>query len=531
MDHIAENSFDSVEGVISSQFDDFIPEQIFQASDRGASPPFFRYTLNQRGSAERLSEASTRIFARENSDLRVTQFHQSQEGIGRNVSRLTVATPQEFMTKIASSKKDDRLRTELFFAFQDYTWSLLGISGAVFGCLASHLNPYPRLFDIIRTFGEKAGPVEESLSTYYDNLSTDSTSFSGADFEIGYTLKHIELHGRAFPTDPFSVREVAIYHKWNHGAQRNSWFFVQATENIRQGVERVCSQSEPHQFLLHTTLLLETSEKWRDYIRYLEDEFSNMLDRSAFASLKGSSKEGALDVDLSEFRRLQIFTDKLLRISHLLNLNLSVGVRVSQFIQRLRSKRRNDGDPPNASIEDPDGQLGEFFFMNETHKARVDSMVTRGQGISSLMKSTLDLRAADSSRQTNETSNEISQRLYDMSRQNMKVKFYMRQMAQRSTRDTRSMMIIALITAIFLPATLVATLFGSNFFGFINNGGKARLQIATNFWIYVVATVILLAMTLTGWWWCLNVTKFPSHDDDDANDVDLEAQKEEKETL
>lgn len=55
-----------------------------------------------------------------------------------------------------------------------------------------------------------------------------------------------------------------------------------------------------------------------------------------------------------------------------------------------------------------------------------------------------------------EKNTEINKNVRDITKQGVEENSYMKHMVDQSTRDTRSMTIIALITAIFLPATLVA---------------------------------------------------------------------------
>jgi len=47
----------------------------------------------------------------------------------------------------------------------------------------------------------------------------------------------------------------------------------------------------------------------------------------------------------------------------------------------------------------------------------------------------------------------------------------------------------------------VQTIFGSNFFGFQSTGNGNRLAIASNFWIYIVATIALSGATIILWFW------------------------------
>lgn len=57
---------------------------------------------------------------------------------------------------------------------------------------------------------------------------------------------------------------------------------------------------------------------------------------------------------------------------------------------------------------------------------------------------------------TNIKNTEINKNVHEITKQGLEENAYMKHMVSQSTRDTRSMTVIALITAIFLPATLVA---------------------------------------------------------------------------
>lgn len=102
-----------------------------------------------------------------------------------------------------------------------------------------------------------------------------------------------------------------------------------------------------------------------------------------------------------------------------------------------------------------------------------------------------------------------------LTEQGVKENKLMKKLTQKSTQDTRSMMTIALISAIFLPATFLAvrhctyismlwsktdfmqTLFGSNFFGYSQQDNK--LTVASNIWVYVVTAVGLSSITILCW--------------------------------
>ncbi|MCJ1271177.1 hypothetical protein MMC22_011076 [Lobaria immixta] len=486
-----------------------------------SQPTIRAFHLDPDAPAARISKESDRLFSQQECRLEVLSIGRSDQKTDRRGSRVIIEQSSKFTTSVNGALDED-IATRIFYIYQSYTWSPFQISQELFNNLISHLNVSPSLLDIIQLFGEKPGPVEESFTSYFDNLTLSPEKGPQVDrrcsYEIGYTVKYVERHGRTFPTDPFSIRETGIYHKWDSSTVEHNWIIFQASKTTKAGVERLCAQlPELRHFQVHAAILLAASEQWRYYTNYLEKGFSKLIDRSFFTTVNGPIKDGDLNVDFSDIKNLQILTDKLHQISHLLILNMNVGAQVQSFVKRVKSAWL----PLDFSViwlfDECDAKIEEFLFSHRNHKGRIDSMIARSKGIFGLIRTTLDFRAVNLSSDINLKNKEINENVHDITMQGVLENSYMKRMVYQSTRDTRSMKIIALITAIFLPATLVATVFGSNFFGFEDNGGSAKLRVASNFWIYVVATASLLCVTISAWWWCLRVSRSRDNDEE-SND-------------
>ena len=99
--------------------------------------------------------------------------------------------------------------------------------------------------------------------------------------DIGYNIKYVAKHGRAFPKDPFSIREVGVYQHFSSSTQQCNWVLLQASEQLKGRLGRVFQSwddTQPaKQFLLHSMILLDVSEDWREYLIYLEEEFSKLV--------------------------------------------------------------------------------------------------------------------------------------------------------------------------------------------------------------------------------------------------------------
>ncbi|KAF2101794.1 hypothetical protein NA57DRAFT_12920, partial [Rhizodiscina lignyota] len=71
-------------------------------------------------------------------------------------------------------------------------------------------------------------------------------------------------------------------------------------------------------------------------------------------------------------------------------------------------------------------------------------------------------------------------------------------LAEAAQRDTSSMKSLAILTAIFLPPTAVATIFAMPFFDWTHSGSGPVVN--HKFWIYWATAIPLTIATVTIWW-------------------------------
>jgi len=172
--------------------------------------------------------------------------------------------------------------------------------------LFTRLRVHPNFLDVVHIFCEKVGPVEESFNSFFTNV-TPQSSLNGQGFgasqnssygtfvlvfrtssilrktfeEIGYNIKYVAPHGRTFPKDPFSVREVGVYQKYSAETQECQWIFLQASDQLKDRLKRTFERSSHtiplNQIQMHALIIGSVSEEWRDYLVYLEESFSKLV--------------------------------------------------------------------------------------------------------------------------------------------------------------------------------------------------------------------------------------------------------------
>ncbi|KAL4782537.1 hypothetical protein BJX76DRAFT_349272 [Aspergillus varians] len=365
------------------------------------------------------------------------------------------------------------------FLFQDGSWDPLQISAEFLKRLFTFLRVHPAFLDIVFLFGAKAGPVEQSYSSCFSHcrpLVTEPPAAGLAcSYDIGYNIKYAAAHGRSVPKDPFVVRETGVYHSFDAETQQTQWVFLQASEELQECVKEYFARPEEchaeAQIRMHGMIFQAASQGWREYLVYLEDTFSKMVAKGFYSSLTSAKSVGGFDLECADIRRLQFFNDTLERLLQVLQRNIEIAGQVKCVLERTERL-----SPPHLSsaFEDTTSSIQASALQHRVHSSRIQSLISRAGGSATLVRNILDLRATEST---------------------AKINSRMRELAETNARETESMSIIALISAIFLPAMFLATLFGTNFFDY--QGGS--IHIASNFWIYIVMALGMSVFTVLLW--------------------------------
>ncbi|QDS73383.1 hypothetical protein FKW77_007425 [Venturia effusa] len=376
----------------------------------------------------------------------------SQDG-SRNVEMVR-SDPAEVLTGILAQRQE----TPILFLEQSFTWSRLQICEEHFRKLFSCLKVHPDFLDIVHLFCQKIRPLEEGFNGFFVNKYRYNRSIPASldsemehqSYNLGYNVKYVARHGRDCPRDPYSIREIGVYQQFCSKSRTSAWIFLQAPAKLQARLQCAFGEDNKttpeHQIRLHGTVLLSVSEDWRDYLSYLEEDFSRLVDRGFYTNLKGPQFSGDVEADYSDIRKLQILTDKLRRLQHIVKLNIRLGKEMRDSIKSLQ----------NAELQEAahvDSQIGRFVYDQQTNFDRIDCLLQRSGGITQLIQNLLEIRATESGKRTNLEMQKLTEQGIEENR-------LVKRLTEKASKDTKSMMTIALISAIFLPATFLAGFFG-----------------------------------------------------------------------
>jgi len=182
----------------------------------------------------------------------------------------------------------------------------------------------------------------------------------------------------------------------------------------------------------------------------------------------GPQFEGDVEANYSDIRKLQILTDKLQRLCQILSLNLRLCQQLKDSMEIIQ---RNPSIAIPGGITSVQTKLNKFLYDQQTSLDRIQTLISRSTGISQLVSlrehnhllfltkfaqvlNILEIRATEASKQMNVEMQKLTEQGVNENR-------LMKKLTEQATRDTKSMMIISLISAIFLPATFLAVGSGS----------------------------------------------------------------------
>ncbi|KAE9969760.1 hypothetical protein BLS_005224 [Venturia inaequalis] len=349
----------------------------------------------------------------------------------------------------------------VFQISQDDSWSPLLITEELFRKLCTALRVHPDFLQIVHTFGEKTAATEESLAASFTRLYPPTFS---CDYEIAYNFKYVARHGRgAVLKDPFSIRQIGVYHRSAGKSGKSAWILLHVPEALSERLSIAigeCDGSKPlDQFRLHALMLSHLSEDWRAYIGYLEDSFTDLMDRSFSSSGNQEPAEGGITVEFADIRSLQILTDRLKCLYHLLRLNISLKERLDAFFVCVKASLA----PDDASMQ-YETMMQNYGQQTQINISRIELLIDRAKGVSLLTEHILNVRNAN-------TNYKMNLAIHDLSKQGVEENIIMRQLAAHTTKDTKTMRAFGLVAVVFLPATFLAS---RHFLDPIFSDSKAR---------------------------------------------------------
>ncbi|KAM3076430.1 hypothetical protein ACMFMG_007246 [Clarireedia jacksonii] len=367
---------------------------------------------------------------------------------------------------------------QLFFIRQDRSWARLNIQRSLFEELVNLYNIFPLFWDCIFAFGRKNR--ENELN--FPRFKTRSNLMLGP---VPY-----QLEGRAFDHDIHAHRLswliisrvcTGVYHGVRVGTSGQkdlqSRFLITApSESAESKIEQYLKQaalikSPISPWNIHRIIISDSLAGWQDYMTSIE---SRLWEQTVDLICSGpdGGEEPPPDWSMKYGRRqeLKVIEDFVMDLMIIVPTMLDT-------IDGLRLQCRTFLERNKVELTDPEKYYHEMIlreFDEYVKDAKLN--VDRARELKFRTESTVNLLSLFLSQHSNDS---------------------MHQLTEKSTKDAAAVKILTVITLIYLPTTIVANFFSTQF---VRTSDTGHMTLTGNAWILAAVSVPLTAVTIMLWW-------------------------------
>ncbi|KAL5336636.1 hypothetical protein BJX70DRAFT_400422 [Aspergillus crustosus] len=341
------------------------------------------------------------------------------------------------------------------------SWAPLDISRELFDRLLDTHQVFPALWRVILTFGLKRCENEYGFPT---PQGKESRSNLAEIQEMAYVIRRVERNNRVSQDYPWSIRQTGVYQKLVQPDDRSQdpsavFFLVApssaAEKSILPGLDDAASDlpgAVRLAFKVHKGLVAESLMGWADYMCWLEDELRTRSTRMCAKPLLNVREEISMKFIEDDRQYLKQLEDYITDLQVILHTKVLVVQRLKTNCERLCSKGCvNTGD---CGCHRAIHWFEDHVVEAQSYQERAKLLQAQAQSVQSLVSDLL-----------------------------------IRELTVRSARDAISVKLMALIGLVFLPTTLIANLFSTQFVN--TEGGK--MHVSKDFWL-----IVCLGLPITG---------------------------------
>ncbi|KAL1970711.1 hypothetical protein VTN77DRAFT_4355 [Rasamsonia byssochlamydoides] len=417
----------------------------------------------------------------------------------------------EDRSQIKALKKEANDCSQLFIIRQKRSWTNLNISRDLFEDFMSIYDVFPPLWKCIFAFGRKHKENEFEFPGFITRRSHPVETDGSEVCESAYIVRRVELNGRRRieGQSPWSIRQTAIYHRVNSGADlfqtsidsseysgqipRSTFLLISPSPTFEAQLSRSLKRSfadktEISPWYIHWLLITDSSRGWGDYMAWLEERLREQSDPILFARV-GVDKDSLSHlgdfqvsfVDRQKLKQLEDYTADLKVILQTM-VHTVTGIHEQCLKWCSRNCRGRKGCCCESFIEEFDSYVKEA----QMHFSRAQVLHERVQSTARLLSNLLDYEEANALKGLAQASREEGK--------------LMSVLTLQSTRDAAAVKILTIISLFYLPTTSVINFFSTIF---VHTNNQGDMQVSAQVWILVAVAIPLTGLTIALWWACV----------------------------
>ncbi|KAI5851949.1 hypothetical protein BZA05DRAFT_398419 [Tricharina praecox] len=377
-----------------------------------------------------------------------------------------------------------------FFVKPRISYGLLLMSKDIQQKLLTTLDVFPAFLDILHLFGRKHEEINEDYAVYRQEIvwrEEEQEAWIAPSvpeaFEICYNFRYVvQRKGNVEGEELiWTTRKMGVYSKFVPATNTTTWIPVYPPDEAIPRLEEVFTSDSKrrrgmrHHIDIHLLLMKTASQDWLPFINHLDKKLIE-LDKKTYmwrpkpgSTITNEHRDSDSELELEDTQRVQRFKIELLTIIHALDVNLANIASLRRGIESFRRKTK-------VYITDDlykqyDEDLEDLHILMSQHRVRVKNLLQRAESLFSLIITIIP---------------------YIFARRENTLMF---RLSEKATQYAKSMKVITIVCMLYLPPSVIAGVFGMDFF-------HPSWDIAIMWAIFICATVILAASTIGLWlWW------------------------------
>ncbi|KAF7889981.1 uncharacterized protein EAF02_002396 [Botrytis sinoallii] len=375
---------------------------------------------------------------------------------------------------------------QIFIVRHDRCWARLNIERALFEHFINSYEVCEEFWKCVFAFGLKQRENEFEFPRLRSRIrkKLDITDpYEPKD--LMYVIRQVELNGRG-GTNPWSIRQTAVYHGRKPDetsslpisikSAPSMLLIIAPSSNAEMRMtayleERAADKRQTSSWNLHRLLVSDSLSGWPDYMASLEARLREQTNLIICATddmeEESSSAHG---IGFESRQELKVLEDFVLDLLMILRTKV-------ETVTGLRDQCKEYANEFGKQME-PEDRASHYLILREfdEYVKDAESYLGHAKDLKDRVQSTVTLLSDFLNHEENRS---------------------MHHLTERSTKDAAAVKILTIITLVYLPTTIVANFFSTQFVQTSDNG---HMTITENSWILAAISIPLTALTIFLWW-------------------------------
>ncbi|KAJ8067309.1 hypothetical protein OCU04_004664 [Sclerotinia nivalis] len=391
---------------------------------------------------------------------------------------------------------------QIFVVQHNRCWEKLNITRELFQGILDEYRIFSQFWKCVFAFGERVEENEFQFPAFRARHHIQPNKYQ----EFSYVLRQAELNNRREDV-PWSIRQTAVYHAINSPVtpdlrQQNlgpesRFLLLCPTKHAKSQLDRCLQGGVPgNSYILswnvHRILVADSLSGWMDYMANIEEKLRYQSNQIMSTSvLSGDHTSTILQVNFDNRQDLKYLEDLVMNLELILPNMQATIMRIRDQCQEYHQEAKNSMTAnEEGALYSILQEFNEYINQANLHVQRATVLRKKIASTGQLLLELLSQQEAISMKRLTEDSQLETKSMH--------------QLTERSTKDAAAVKILTVITLVYLPTTIVANFFSTEF---VQTNDSGHMTLTSNWWLLAAISLPLTAFTIILWWTWVRYTE------------------------